>query len=110
MGNDDYTATNKITGGTWPATAWQKFMAYAHTNIEVKQVAGIDVKPAPFVVKQAAADTTAAPVQAERPPTLSPQAALKLLDLADMLDATIKTSKPAPDQALLTVTKPVASN
>jgi penicillin-binding protein 1A len=110
MGNDDYSATNNITGGTWPATAWQKFMAYAHTNIEIKPVPGVDVKPAPFVVTTAAADAPAAPVQAERPPPLSPEAATKLLDLADMLDATIKTSKPTADQASLTVTQPVASN
>jgi penicillin-binding protein 1A len=41
-GNDDYTALNKMTGGTLPAETWQKFMAYAHTNIQIKPVSGID--------------------------------------------------------------------
>ena len=32
-----------------PAITWQKFMAYAHTNIEIMPVCGIDFKLAPFV-------------------------------------------------------------
>ena len=77
-GNDDYSPTNKMQGAHMPAITWQKFMAYAHTNIEIKPVSGIDFKPAPFV---RTADTGAAP--AERPPTLQPEAAQKLVDIAD---------------------------
>src|SRR5690606_4747459 len=33
FGNDDYRTTNTLTGGLLPTVAWQKFMAYAHTNI-----------------------------------------------------------------------------
>ncbi|RYG93866.1 MAG: penicillin-binding protein, partial [Alphaproteobacteria bacterium] len=36
FGNDDYRPTNNLTGGTLPTIAWQKFMAYAHTNIDIK--------------------------------------------------------------------------
>jgi penicillin-binding protein 1A len=82
-GNDNYARTNKLTGGILPAMTWQKFMAYAHTNIEIKPVYGIDFKPAPFIVAKADAST----VEAERPPTLKPEAANKLLDLADAFDA-----------------------
>jgi penicillin-binding protein 1A len=89
FGNDDYRPTRKLTGGTLPATAWQKFMAYAHTNIEIKPVYGIDFKPAlpPTVV---ASNNTATPPEAQRPPTLKPEAADKLLDIADQLDAALK--------------------
>ncbi|MGI9402763.1 MAG: transglycosylase domain-containing protein, partial [Rhizobiaceae bacterium] len=31
-GNDDYTSTNRMTGGSVPAMTWQKFMTYAHQN------------------------------------------------------------------------------
>ena len=101
FGNDDYQTTNNLTGGTLPTIAWQKFMAYAHTNIEIKPVFGLDFQPAPFVI--ASADGTS-PVeqQAERPPTLKPAAAQKLLDVAQRLNATLKSSRPT-DTAAITV-------
>jgi len=88
-GNDDYHQMKNMTGGTLPAKTWQKFMAYAHTNIEIKPVYGIDFKPAlpPTVV---ASNNTATPPEAQRPPTLKPEAADKLLDIADQLDAALK--------------------
>lgn len=88
FGNDDYRPTKKLTGGTLPATAWQKFMAYAHTNIEIKPVDGVDFKPAPFVIANAATDQPAAP-PVERPPGLKPGAADKLLEVADRLRAAL---------------------
>jgi penicillin-binding protein 1A len=88
FGNDDYQATKELTGGTLPTTAWQKFMAYAHTNIEIKPVEGVDFQPAPFVIADAApADGAAALPAAERPPGLKPGAADKLLDVANLLRA-----------------------
>jgi penicillin-binding protein 1A len=102
FGNDDYQTTNNLTGGTLPTIAWQKFMAYAHTNIEIKPVFGVDFEPAPFVI--ASADGSA-PVeqQAERPPTLQPAAAQKLLDVAQRLNATLKSARPPTNTAALTV-------
>ncbi|MEM7463567.1 MAG: PBP1A family penicillin-binding protein [Pseudomonadota bacterium] len=40
-GNDDYTPTRRMTGGSVPAMTWQKFMTYAHQNI--------DLRPIPYV-------------------------------------------------------------
>jgi len=84
FGNDNYQQTKELTGGTLPTVAWQKFMAYAHTNIEIKPVQGVDFQPAPFVIADAAPDpnVVAAP---ERPPGLKPAAASKLLQVADQL-------------------------
>jgi penicillin-binding protein 1A len=95
-GNDDYTALNKMTGGTLPAETWQKFMAYAHTNIQIKPVSGIDFKPAPFV------ETTANAPPVERPPVLKPEAARKLVQIADDLRATLAATGAAAQQASLT--------
>jgi penicillin-binding protein 1A len=100
-GNDDYTPTNKMQGAHMPAMTWQKFMAYAHTNIEIKPVSGIDFKPAPFV---RTADTGTAP--AERPPTLQPEAAQKLVDIADALQATLDALKPAQQAAIAAPSAP----
>ncbi len=86
FGNDDYHPTNNLTGGTLPAIAWQKFMAYAHTNIEIKPVFGVDFTPEPTIVAASDAETLEAE-QEQRPPSLTPQAARKLVDLADMFKA-----------------------
>jgi len=88
FGNDDYHATNNLTGGTLPAIAWQKFMAYAHTNIDILPVFGVDFVPEPTIV--AATDPAALPEEvAQRPPSLTPEAARKLVDIADLLKATL---------------------
>ncbi|MDZ5698362.1 PBP1A family penicillin-binding protein [Chelativorans sp. M5D2P16] len=42
LGNDDYHPTNRMTGGSLPAMVWQRFMAYAHRNIELKPIPGIE--------------------------------------------------------------------
>ena len=99
FGNDDYRPTNNLTGGTLPTIAWQKFMAYAHTNTEIKPVFGVDFEPAPFIVADADEDSDAAS-QSERPPTLKPAAAQKLLDVAERLSRTLRSARPT-DQAQL---------
>ncbi len=43
FGNDDYTSTNRMTGGSLPAMTWHTIMAYAHSGIEIKQLPGIAV-------------------------------------------------------------------
>src|SRR5690606_17781771 len=53
FGNDDYRPTNNLTGGLLPTVAWQKFMAYAHTNIDIKPVFGVDFVPEPTIIADA---------------------------------------------------------
>lgn len=104
FGNDDYQPGKNLTGGSLPAVTWQKFMAYAHTNIEIKPVPGVDFKPEPKVVAEAEPAEDAAPA-AERPPGLQPGAASKLLDMADRLRAALRTVPGGlQQQATLTVT------
>ena len=72
-------------------------MAYAHTNVDIKPVFGVDFKPDPVIVAQG--DQTAAQQpQAQRPPTLTPEAARKLLDLADLLSQSEKANSPVANQ------------
>ena len=49
MGNDGYAPTRRLTGGSLPATIWNKLMTYAHT--------GIEIKPIPFVEPEAPKDS-----------------------------------------------------
>jgi penicillin-binding protein 1A len=98
MGNDDYHATRNLTGGSLPAMAWQKFMAYAHTNIEILPVFGVDFVPEPAVVAEADPNALEEEI-IERPPSLTPAAARKLVDLAGRFAATLETAAPTGHQA-----------
>ena len=41
FGNDDYTSTNRMTGGSLPAQTWHEIMAYAHQGVELKPIPGL---------------------------------------------------------------------
>ncbi|MDB5507341.1 MAG: family penicillin-binding protein [Devosia sp.] len=98
FGNDDYKSTKNLTGGTLPTVAWQKFMAYAHTNIDIKPVFGVDFDfGTPVIVADAGPDAATVPVVV-RPPTLTPEAGQKLLDLAERLQQTLDAVAPGPGQ------------
>ena len=92
FGNDDYQPTNDLTGGTLPTIAWQKFMAFAHTNVEVQPVFGIEFEMPEAIIADAEVEEVEEVV--ERPPSLKPAAARKLLDLADRLEATLDQITP----------------
>ena len=40
VGNDDYSSSNRMTGGSLPAMIWRAAMAYAHQGIELKALPG----------------------------------------------------------------------
>nr|WP_295888457.1 PBP1A family penicillin-binding protein [uncultured Devosia sp.] len=102
FGNDDYHPTKNLTGGTLPAITWQKFMAYAHTNIDIQPVFGVDFAIEPTVVAEA--DPAAVEEEVvQRPPSLTPAAARKLVDLADRFAATLEQAAPPLDQASVPV-------
>jgi penicillin-binding protein 1A len=89
MGNDDFTPTKEMTGGLLPAMTWQRFMAYAHQNIELKAIPGIE-KPFvdPKLVAEAAAEekpTDAAEPVIERPAVLSVATSKALKEMAEEL-------------------------
>jgi penicillin-binding protein 1A len=52
FGNDDYSPTNRMTGGSLPAMTWHNIMAYAHQGVEIKQLPGLG---APTAAPQVAA-------------------------------------------------------
>ena len=99
MGNDNYLPTKRLTGGSLPAMIWQKFMEFAHTNIEVMPVYGVDFEPRPFIVAQGE-NGEGAENLVERPPVLQPEAAQKLLDLAERLRMALQRSRLTSVQTL----------
>jgi penicillin-binding protein 1A len=41
FGNDDYSATNNMTGGSLPAMTFQQVMAFAHLDVEPRPIPGV---------------------------------------------------------------------
>ncbi len=42
FGNDDYTSSNNMTGGSLPAMTWKRLMDYAHQGVELRPIPGIE--------------------------------------------------------------------
>ncbi|TYC56468.1 PBP1A family penicillin-binding protein [Rhodobacterales bacterium] len=47
FGNDDFTSTRRVTGGSLPATTWQLYMDYAHKGIELARMPGVNAEDLP---------------------------------------------------------------
>ena len=107
LGNDDFTPTKNMTGGTLPAMVWQRLMVYAHQNIDLKPIPGIDK---PFVDEEIAAkaaeaqkkseEQAAADAAAERPPVLSSRTTQTLRDMTQLFQSAPKLDAPAPPETL----------
>ncbi|SOC35526.1 penicillin-binding protein 1A [Rhizobium subbaraonis] len=62
FGNDDYTSTNNMTGGSLPAMSFKRLMDYAHQGIELRPIPGIENPlPGPAAAKTAAAPPSEQP-------------------------------------------------
>jgi penicillin-binding protein 1A len=44
-GNDSFSPTNKVTGGSLPARTWHQFMVAAHTNYNIPAIPGVPMHP-----------------------------------------------------------------
>nr|WP_083656816.1 PBP1A family penicillin-binding protein [Mongoliimonas terrestris] len=72
FGNDDYTSTNDMTGGSLPAMTWKAIMTTAHQGLPFRAIPGVAAPDAP-----AAGTAPVAEAPAEAPVTaasLSPDA------------------------------------
>jgi len=92
-GNDDYSPTNRMTGGSLPAQTWHDIMVAAHQGIEIKEIPGVGAgtkNPA-----AAASSVTAANAQDAKPgppPVLTRRGADILLRVEKLLDDAGKTA------------------
>jgi penicillin-binding protein 1A len=99
FGNDDYTSTNRMTGGSLPAMTWHNIMAYAHEGIEIKPLPGVAApkerqQPAAVAFKTSPGDVAAPP--ARRPVMLSKRGSEILSRLERMLDDANRALGPPP--------------
>ncbi len=95
-GNDDYSPTNRMTGGSLPAQTWHDIMVAAHQGVEVKDIAGYPAagKPAaPTAATMAANGAPKAPdIKPGPPPVLTKRGADILVQVEKMLDDAAKTA------------------
>lgn len=98
-GNDDYSPTNRMTGGSLPAQTWHDIMLAAHQGVEVREIAGIGMgqKLPPERITNAQAN--AAPKVLETkpgpPPVLTKRGADVLVRVEKLLDDAARTAAKA---------------
>jgi penicillin-binding protein 1A len=90
-GNDDYSPTNRMTGGSLPAMTWRQIMAYAHQGIELKPIAGVAPGPTP-PAPQTVAASNAANDAASRPTLLTKRGAEVLLRVERLMEQAARVS------------------
>ncbi len=108
FGNDDYTSTNNMTGGSLPAMTFKKLMDYAHQGIDLKPIIGVDApmpekEAKPEVASATDADVNALPPMV-RPRSLSGQSTRLIRDLGQRLRSAPRLSLPAGPSAQVTAT------
>jgi len=94
FGNDDYTPTNRMTGGSLPAMTWHTIMDYAHQGIDVKQLPGIPVPERPQQVATRSPKGNDAAAAPRRPTLLSKQGAEVLVRVERLLDEASRAMTP----------------
>ena len=104
LGNDDFSTTRNMTGGSLPAMTWQRLMTYAHQNVELKPIPGIDSAPAAkAVVAKNSGDGDAAlrsAEEAERPPVLSSSTTRLLRQMSETFRAAAPIDLPGKSETL----------
>jgi penicillin-binding protein 1A len=106
VGNDDYSSTNRMTGGSLPAMIWHAAMAYAHQGIEIKTLAGLT--PAPAAPPRN--DDKGTPAAPPRPAVLTRRGTDVLVRIERMMeDASRALPAPSGEVSELPV-KPVKPN
>ncbi len=84
VGNDDYSSSNRMTGGSLPAMIWRAAMSYAHQGIEIKPLPGIPPASAP-TSRTPVASTGMAPPRT-RPTVLTQRGTAVLVRIEQMME------------------------
>jgi len=98
-GNDDYSPTNRMTGGSLPAQTWHDIMVAAHQGVEIKELAGVGMGerlPQPAVPATVAAIGSAPKppeIKPGPPPVLTKRGADILVQVEKLLDDAAKTAE-----------------
>src|SRR5471032_462734 len=114
-GNDDYSPTNRMTGGALPAQTWHDIMVVAHQGIEIKEIPGIGAGtklPTPAATATVAANGALKPPELKPgpPPILTKRGADVLVRVEKLLDEAGKTAGRTSSNDPVKPVKPLSSN
>ncbi len=90
-GNDDYSPTNRLTGGALPAQTWHDIMTAAHRGVEIKDIAGVAEPAKPTAAAAARIAASEGDANPAPPPILTKRGADILVRVEKMLDEAGKT-------------------
>ncbi len=93
-GNDDYSPTNRMTGGSLPAQTWHDVMVAAHQGVEIKDIAGIGagVRRPQAALVAALPGTRATATNPGPPPILTRKGANILVRVEKLFEDAAKTA------------------
>ena len=86
FGNDDYSPTNRMTGGSLPAMTWHQIMAYAHQGVEIKPLPGLPPAAPAAAAPQVAAASPGSGESSPRPTLLTKRSMEVLLRVERMME------------------------
>ncbi len=69
-GNDDFSSTRRVTGGSLPAMTWQLYNDYAHKGIELARMPGVEAENLPRLARSQPAKLAATQVVTSQPRVL----------------------------------------
>uniref|UniRef100_E6VES9 Penicillin-binding protein, 1A family n=1 Tax=Rhodopseudomonas palustris (strain DX-1) TaxID=652103 RepID=E6VES9_RHOPX len=95
-GNDDYSPTNRMTGGSLPAQTWHDIMVAAHQGVEVKELAGVGMGEKLPAGPGARAPGGETADLKSAPPVLTRRGAEVLVRVEKMLDEATRALDAAP--------------
>jgi penicillin-binding protein 1A len=84
-GNDDYSSTNRMTGGSLPAQTWHDIMTYTHQGVELKNLPGLGPNQGPSQQVASAGSANGTDI-APRMPVLTRRGADVLTKVERMMD------------------------
>lgn len=112
-GNDDYSPTNRMTGGSLPAQTWHDIMVVAHQGVEVREIPGIGMGQKLPPERVANAQANVAPKVLETkpgpPPVLTKRGADILVRVEKLLDDAARTANKSAADDSATPAKPASS-
>ncbi|MGV1013476.1 MAG: transglycosylase domain-containing protein [Methyloceanibacter sp.] len=73
LGNDNFKPMSRITGGSFPAEIWQKYMIAAHDTDNIPQIPGLELHPVQVAEQERLRAAMAQNTSAETPVLQSPE-------------------------------------
>jgi penicillin-binding protein 1A len=114
-GNDDYSPTNRMTGGSLPAQTWHDIMQAAHQGVEIREIPGIGLgqklpQPANAATMAAVGAAKGPEIKPGPPPVLTRRGADILVQVEKLLDEAAKTAVKASSDEPKLPAKPASSS